>query len=103
MVRFPFTTRGHANGDPIIQHGREEFPALFARLLDEPTKRSVADWGQNELQLIEETVTLPPETVKESDGGRFRVGNLGFERIDGTWELVDSYAWPQPDMEDVAP
>lgn len=103
MARFPFTTRGHAKDDPAVQHGREEFPALFTRLMGQPTRLTVADWGQNELQLIDETVTLPPEKVEESDGGRFRLGNLGFERIDGAWKLVDSYTWPRPELEDAAP
>ncbi len=90
LVEFPFTTRGMMDTDPIVKHGREEFPALFARLLAQ-LNGSASEYGQTERQLLEETTRLPPEEVELSKNGWFRVGTFEFRRVDGGWKVVHAF------------
>jgi hypothetical protein len=90
LVGFPFTTRGPMDEDPVVKHGREEFPALFARLLAQVNGISLED-GQTERQLLEETPLLPPQELELSKDGWFRVGTFEFKRIDGGWKLVHAF------------
>jgi hypothetical protein len=90
LVRFPFTTRGQMDEDPVVKHGREEFPGLFAQLLVQHTG---LDFGyqQTERELLEETTSLPPQEAELSKTGSFRVGTFVFEREGGAWKLVHAY------------
>ncbi|MDB4949877.1 MAG: hypothetical protein JWM27_2526 [Gemmatimonadetes bacterium] len=90
MARFPFTTRGPMDEDPVVKHGRKEFPALFAQLLAEPTGTG-QEYGQTEMQLLEETTSVPPEEVELSKSGWIRVGTFEFQRVGGAWKLVHAY------------
>ena len=90
FVEFPFTTRGSMDDDPIVKHGREEFPAFFARLLAQPNGLSL-DYGQTERQLLEETTRLPPGEVELSKDGWFRVGTFEFKRVGGAWKVVHAF------------
>jgi hypothetical protein len=90
LVQFPFTTRGMMDDDPIVKHGREEFPALVARLLAQLNGMAL-EYGQTERQLLEETTRLPPGEVELSKDGWFRVGTFEFKRVDGGWKVVHAY------------
>ena len=89
LVRFPFTTRGQMDEDPVVKHSREEFPGLFAQLLAQDTGLELGD--QTERQLLEETTSLPPQEAELSKTGSFRVGTFVFEREGGAWKLVHAY------------
>jgi hypothetical protein len=90
LVRFPFTTRGQMDYDPVMNHGREEFPALFAQLLAQQTGLDLDD-VQTERQLLEETTSLPSQEAEASRDGWFRVGTFEFKREGGAWKLTHAF------------
>lgn len=90
LVQFPFTTRGPMDDDPVVKHGREEFPALFARLLAQWDGMGMQN-AQTERQLLEKTTRLAPGEVELSKDGWFRVGTFEFRRVDGGWKVVHAF------------
>lgn len=87
-VRFPFETRGPMDGDPVLKHTADAFPALWAQLLEQ-------DPG---LQLEPETLrayiarhdTAPADALMDNDP-QARVADLVFSCDAGTWRLTMAY------------
>jgi hypothetical protein len=90
LVRFPFTTRGMFDEDPVLNHSREDFPRLFARLLESDTGLR-EDLGPTMRELMVDTPRLPPQEIELSATGWFRVGDFEFKRVNGEWKFVHAY------------
>lgn len=84
LTRFPFKTRGELDGEPWVQHGREGFPAVFSRLLQQDT--GLAAEEEPLRRLIERTPSL-----QEGAAGSARLAALVFELVDGRWMLTAAY------------
>lgn len=96
LVRFPFTTRGQLDDDPIVPYDQSRFWDVYARLLSQDT--GLAMEPETVRQYIEEQEQPPPyalgggqtEPVGE-DAVEFYAGPLTFQKIEGRWYWVSAY------------
>ncbi|HEX7243322.1 MAG TPA: hypothetical protein VF263_23770 [Longimicrobiaceae bacterium] len=90
LTRFPFTTRGSLDSDPVIEHDSTEFDALMLRLLEQPEDYQL-NAVTTERDLLRATPTLDAENLSLSRDGWFRVGTFEFRRVDGAWRLTHAF------------
>lgn len=87
-VRFPLSTRGQMDGDPILQHAAESFPPLWEQLLEQ-------DAGlRMEPETLREFIARhasPPADAFDSLGREARVADLVFTCNAGRWQLTTAY------------
>src|SRR5688500_13271637 len=94
-VRFPFTTRGQSDDDPVISHDQPGFWEVYARLMAQDVGLSQP---QTVRQLIENHPQPPPialgggkTAAVTEDAGEFHAGPLSFEKIGGRWYWVSAF------------
>lgn len=89
LTKFPFSTTGELDDDPVAKHGRAAFPALFNRLLLQHERpRPGVSIAMREL--IRQTVALG-EPHFNGDEEHFHVGAFYFGKEGGRWQLLEAY------------
>ncbi len=84
LTKFPFTTTGELDDDPVARHGRAAFPALFGRLLRQRERPSPGvTLTMREL--------IRRRRVLGHTGEDFHVGAFYFGKEDGRWRLLEAY------------
>jgi hypothetical protein len=89
LTKFPFTTTGELDDDPMAKHGRAAFPALFSRLLRQHERPSPGV-SIPMRDLIRRTPVLGARHFNGEEE-HFHVGALYFGREGGRWRLLQAY------------
>lgn len=89
LTRFPFTTRGPLDRDPVQRHDAAAFGRLLQRLLNQDP--GLTREPQTMTDLIRRTANVSAGNVQ---GNQARVGQFVFEKVDGTWMFTQAYIEP---------
>jgi hypothetical protein len=91
-VRFPLIVRGDSDLDAVRRIGEGDFEALFSCFLREDSG-FIVDKGGGELSFGNQKMELLNGRIHLSSKGDYaRIGGCGFERIGGSWQMVEIYS-----------
>jgi hypothetical protein len=89
FTKFPFSTTGELDDDPVAKHGRGAFPALFTRLLRQ-RERPSPGVSLTMRELIRQTRVLGARNFNGEEE-HFHVGAFYFGKEGGRWRLLEAY------------
>jgi hypothetical protein len=89
LTKFPFSTTGELDDDPVAKHGPGAFPALFTRLLRQ-RERPSPGVSLTMRELIRQTRVLGEQNFNGEDD-HFHVGAFYFGKEGGRWRLLEAY------------
>lgn len=89
LTKFPFSTTGELDDDPVAKHGRGAFPAVFTRLLRQ-RERPSPGVSLTMRELIRQTRVLGARNFNGEEE-HFHVGAFYFGKEGGRWRLLEAY------------